>query len=101
MHGNSGFSHASGSLPRSPWRVALSGNEGSMNTEAHMSRNANARRICRSIMDAVTDVIVIFDSKTHRVLDVNKKATDMYGYSSKELLGKQLRELSSDFPDPS
>lgn len=69
-----------------------------MNTESHKSRNVDARRICRSIVDAVNDVIVIFDPRTLHILDVNKKASEVYGYSRKELLSKYLRDLTSDVP---
>jgi PAS domain S-box-containing protein len=69
-----------------------------MAPEAHRSRNYNARKICRSIIDAVIDAILILDPHSFRIIDVNKRATEVYGYSRKELLGMQLRELTNDVP---
>lgn len=69
-----------------------------MSPDAHRSRNYNARKICRSIMDAITDAILLLDPHTFRILDVNRCATELYGYSRKELLGMQLRELTNDVP---
>lgn len=69
-----------------------------MNTESHKSRGTNGRSICRSILDALIDVVIIFDPRTLHIVDVNKKATEVYGYSRKELLSKYLRELTSDVP---
>ncbi len=69
-----------------------------MSSDAHRSHHHNARKICRSIMDAITDAILLLDPHTFRILDVNKCATELYGYSRKELLGMQLRELTNDVP---
>ncbi|HEY7404900.1 MAG TPA: PAS domain S-box protein [Candidatus Angelobacter sp.] len=69
-----------------------------MSPDANRSRNYNARKICRSIMDAITDAILLLDPHTFRILDVNRCATEVYGYSRKELLGMQLRELTNDVP---
>ena len=69
-----------------------------MAPEAHRSRNYNARKICRSIIDAVIDAILVLDPHSFRIIDVNKRATEVYGYSRKELLGMQLRELTNDVP---
>ena len=69
-----------------------------MSSDAHRSRHYNARKICRSIMDAIPDAILLLDPHTFRILDVNRCATELYGYSRKELLGMQLRELTNDVP---
>lgn len=69
-----------------------------MASEAHRSRDYNARKICRSIIDAINDAILILDPHSFHIIDVNKAATEMYGYSRKELLGMQLRELTNDVP---
>lgn len=69
-----------------------------MASEAHRSRNYNARKICRAVMDAVIDAILVLDPHSFRIIDVNKRATEVYGYSRKELLGMQLRELTNNVP---
>ncbi len=69
-----------------------------MASEAHRSRNYNARKICRSIMDAVIDAILVLDPHSFRIIDVNQRATEVYGYSRKELLSMQLRELTNNVP---
>src|SRR5262249_23353195 len=69
-----------------------------MASEAHRSRNYNARKICRSIMDAIHDAILVVDPHSFRIIDINEAATQIYGYSRKELLGMQLRELTNDVP---
>ena len=69
-----------------------------MASEPHRSRNYNARKICRSIMDAIHDAILVLDPHTFRIIDVNEAATGIYGYSRKDLLGMQLRELTNDVP---
>jgi two-component system cell cycle sensor histidine kinase/response regulator CckA len=69
-----------------------------MNSNVGNSRNAAARRICRSILDAVTDAVLIFDARSFRIIDANKKASELYGYSRRELLRKELRELTTELP---
>jgi PAS domain S-box-containing protein len=39
--------------------------------------------------------ILICDSKSHRILDANRRACDIYGYSISELQEKQLSDLSA------
>ena len=69
-----------------------------MASDAHGSRGSNARKICRSILDAVTDAILIFDPHTFRILDVNHQATETYGYTRSELIGKELQDLTNEIP---
>jgi PAS domain S-box-containing protein len=69
-----------------------------MGAQVNDPRNSNARKICRSILDAVADPILIFDPHSFRIVDANKKAIEFYGYSRRELLGKQLQELTNDVP---
>ena len=37
---------------------------------------SEARKICRSVMDAVNSVILIFDPRSFRILDANKRALE-------------------------
>jgi PAS domain S-box-containing protein len=60
---------------------------------------AEARKLCRYLMDAVYDAILVFDPRSFRVLDANKYATEIYGYPREELVGKELRELTNEVPN--
>lgn len=60
---------------------------------------AEARKLCRYLMDAVNDVILIFDPRSFRILDANKYASEIYGYSRDELIGKEIRELTHEVPN--
>ncbi len=52
----------------------------------------------RAIFDAANDVIFIHDPATGRILDVNKKITDIYGYTLEETRGLTVEDLSSGVP---
>jgi len=52
----------------------------------------------RAIFDAANDVIFIHDPATGRILDVNKKITDMYGYTPEEARRLTVEDLSSGIP---
>ncbi len=60
---------------------------------------AEARKLCRYLMDAVHDAILIFDPRTFRVLDANQRAIEIYGHSRDELIGKEMRELTHEVPN--
>ena len=52
----------------------------------------------RAIFDAVNDVIFIHDPATGRILDVNKKIADIYGYTQEETRRLTVEDLSSGIP---
>ena len=56
----------------------------------------DARRLCRALLDAINDVILIFDPGTAQVIDANRSAARIYGYTKKELIGTDLQKLSRD-----
>ena len=60
---------------------------------------ADARKFCRTLMDAINDSILIFDPRSFRILDVNKRATEVYGYPREEFVGKEMRELTHEVPN--
>ncbi len=60
---------------------------------------AEARKFCRYLMEAVNDAILIFDPRSFRILDANRYATEIYGYSRDELIGKEMRELTHEVPN--
>ena len=49
----------------------------------------------RLLFSAETDAIVIFESKTLYIVEANKSASALYGYSHEELLGMQAIDLSA------
>ena len=57
---------------------------------------SDARKLCRSLLDAVNDVVLIFDPGSSRVLAANKAACQVYGYTKKEIVGKHLQVLTED-----
>lgn len=56
----------------------------------------DARKLYRALLDAVNDVVVILDPKSLRIIDANRRAANTYSYSRKELIGKELRELTRE-----
>jgi PAS domain S-box-containing protein len=60
---------------------------------------SDARRLCRSLMDVVNDVVLILDPGSSRIIDVNRCAAKIYGYTKKELVGKKLELLTHEPTD--
>ncbi|HYQ72550.1 MAG TPA: PAS domain S-box protein, partial [Gammaproteobacteria bacterium] len=52
----------------------------------------------RAIFEASEDAIFVHDLETGRILDVNRKACEIYGYTHEELLAATVGELSSGVP---
>lgn len=52
----------------------------------------------RNIFDAASDAIFVLDAENCRILDVNRKMCEMYGYTRDEVLKRNLEELSAGFP---
>ena len=57
---------------------------------------SDARRLCRLLLDSVNDVVVIFDPGTSRIVDANRCAAKVYGYTKKELIGKEVTLLTHE-----
>jgi PAS domain S-box-containing protein len=57
---------------------------------------SSARKLCRSLLDAVNDVVFIFEPGSSRVLAANKAACKVYGYTKKEMVGKHIQMLTND-----
>ncbi len=49
----------------------------------------------RSIFNAVNDAIFVHEMETGRILDVNKKMCEMYGYTPEEVVHLNVEDLSS------
>lgn len=52
----------------------------------------------RTLFDGINDSIFIHDPETGKILDVNQKTLEMYGYSKKEMLRFGIDQLSSGIP---
>lgn len=52
----------------------------------------------RAIFDSANDAIFIHDTATGAILDVNRKMTEMYGYTAEETRGLTVGDLSSGVP---
>jgi len=50
----------------------------------------------RSIFETSSDAVVLVDNKTFVILDCNKTMLTYFGYTQKELIGKQAIELSAE-----
>ena len=61
----------------------------------------NARNLCRSLIDAVNDVILVIDRSSMQVLDANRRAAEVYGYSREEFAGKSIQALTHAGPEQS
>jgi PAS domain S-box-containing protein len=57
---------------------------------------SDARRLCRLLLDAVNDVVMILDPGSYRIIDANRCAIRTYGYTKKELRGKELSLLTHE-----
>ncbi len=57
---------------------------------------ADAYKLCRAVIDTISDSMLIFNPRTHRILDANKRAVQVYGYSREELIGMELKQLTHD-----
>ena len=60
-------------------------------------REAKSREY-REIFDAANDAIFVHDLRTGKILDVNRKGCEMYGYSREEICGCTIQDLSSGEP---
>ena len=50
----------------------------------------------RSISDAMNDALFVLDARTGEILEVNRKMTEMYGYTAEEARRLHLSDLSSN-----
>lgn len=70
-----------------------------MSLPSTRSVTADARKFCRTLLDAIHDCILIFDPRSFRILDVNRQAIEVYGYTREEFIGKEMRELTHEVPN--
>jgi diguanylate cyclase (GGDEF)-like protein/PAS domain S-box-containing protein len=52
----------------------------------------------RTIFDTVSDAILVNDIETMKIVDVNRRAVDTFGYSREELLAMNVGDLSQNEP---
>jgi diguanylate cyclase (GGDEF)-like protein/PAS domain S-box-containing protein len=53
----------------------------------------------RTIFEAVTDAIFLYDTELEKFVDVNQRAVDAFGYSRVELLAMSFADLSENKPN--
>ncbi len=53
----------------------------------------------RAIFDTANDAIFIHDAETGAILDINQKATEMYGYTPEEMRALSIEAISEGGPD--
>jgi two-component system cell cycle sensor histidine kinase/response regulator CckA len=70
-----------------------------MPTQAAKFAMSHAQRLCRSLLDAVNDAVLILDPKSLEILDANESALIIYGYSKAELIGKSMKQLTCETRD--
>jgi PAS domain S-box-containing protein len=63
--------------------------------EVEESLRENEERT-RQLLDMESDVILMVDNMTGGILDVNRAASDLYGYSRNELLKMTITQLSGE-----
>ncbi len=50
----------------------------------------------RTLFEAASDAIMVFDPGSEEILDANRKACELYGLPREELLGRSLKEFTVD-----
>lgn len=67
-------------------------------TEKKQTENAlkKSEKKYRQLFSAISDAIMVFDSKTRDFVDVNEAVTSMYGYSKDEFLKLNHRDITAE-----
>lgn len=63
--------------------------------QTEMARRAESEDRFVSIYEAVNDGIIVQDTETTLVIDANRRACEMFGYTRDEMIGLYSRDLSS------
>lgn len=53
-----------------------------------------------SIINSISDALMVLDSKTYEILDVNKSFLEMYGLSEDQVLGRKCYEMTHQLSKP-
>ncbi len=56
----------------------------------------HSRADYQRIFENAHDAILIFEPQSEKILEVNQRACEIYGFPQKELLGKSLKSISKD-----
>lgn len=59
----------------------------------------NSERNYRTIFNATTEAIVVYDFNTSRIVDVNDQMLNIYGYNKTEALKLSMGDLSANYND--
>ena len=75
---------------------------GALRTKAHEKESEEALRSSwanyRAIFDAANDAIFVYDAETGTILDINRKMSEMFGYTPEEARGLDVQSISSGEP---
>jgi PAS domain S-box-containing protein len=63
--------------------------------QTEMARRAESEDRFVSIFDSVNDAILVQDVETTLVIDANRRACELFGYTREEIVGLRSRDLSS------
>ncbi len=70
-------------------------------TERRQAEEALRRseRYYKSLFESAHDAILLIDPNTKRILDVNRRACELYGYDRQEFLALSLHDITADSPN--
>lgn len=60
------------------------------------SKLIQSEREYRGLFENAHDAIIIFKPENEKILEINKRACELYGFPKEELVGKSLRDFSKD-----
>jgi len=56
--------------------------------------------IAASIIDSITDLLIVIDPGNYKIVVANKAFLDREGFSSKDIIGKTCHEVTHKLPNP-
>ena len=67
-------------------------------TEQHRAEEAlrDSKERYQQLVENERDAILLIDADTHRLIDVNRATTELYGYSREVLLGLRVTDISAE-----
>jgi PAS domain S-box-containing protein len=91
--------HVFAELHRNARKLARSEEALRLELEAHKKADLARRESeekYRKLIARASDAIIVFDAEGETVLEVNRAALELYGYSEPEFLGLTLKDLDAD-----
>ncbi|HKR63473.1 MAG TPA: PAS domain S-box protein [Thermoanaerobaculia bacterium] len=63
----------------------------------HEAAIEESERDYRTLFECSNDALLVVDARTATITDANPRALEMYGYTSRELIGMSMADLSLDY----